>query len=311
MSELILHHYPTSPFAEKARLLLGFKDLAWRSVQIPPLMPKPDLTALTGGYRKTPVLQIGADIYCDTALIARRLEALQPQPALLPGNRAFAIAAFAQWADSVVFQHAVSLVFQPESIAVRFAKAPPEFVQAFIADRAKLFAGGQASRLPAEQAKHQWPAFMARLQAQLEASGGDFLFGEASLADIAMAHPLWFLRATPVTSPLVDGYPAVAAWLDRVLARGHGKPEPLSSEEAIRVAREATPSPLPDEAFTDPNGFVSGQAVAISAIDYGVDAVEGELLFAGAEELILRREDDRAGVVHVHFPRLGFSIKVL
>ncbi|KIP89127.1 MULTISPECIES: glutathione S-transferase family protein [Pseudomonas] len=311
MSELILHHYPTSPFAEKARLLLGFKDLAWRSVQIPPLMPKPDLTALTGGYRKTPVLQIGADIYCDTALIARRLEALQPQPALLPGNLAFAIAAFAQWADSVVFQHAVSLVFQPESIAVRFAKAPPEFVQAFIADRAKLFAGGQASRLPAEQAKHQWPAFMARLQAQLEASGGDFLFGEASLADIAMAHPLWFLRATPVTSPLVDGYPGVAAWLDRVLASGHGKPEPLSSEEAIRVAREATPSPLPDEAFTDPNGFVSGQAVAISAIDYGVDAVEGELLFAGAEELILRREDDRAGVVHVHFPRLGFSIKGL
>lgn len=309
MPELILHHYPTSPFAEKARLLLGFKDLVWRSVQIPPVMPKPDLTALTGGYRKTPVLQVGADIYCDTALIARRLEAHQAQPALLPDTQAFAIAAFAQWADSVVFQHAVSLVFQPESIAVRFAKAPPEFVQAFIADRAKLFAGGQASRLPAEQARHQWPAFMARLQIQLDAGGGDFLFGEASLADIAMAHPLWFLRATPVTSPLVDGYPAVAAWLDRVLARGHGKPESLSSEDAITVAREATPAPLPEEAFSDPNGFVSGQTVAISAIDYGVDAVEGELLFAGVEELILRREDPRAGVVHVHFPRLGFRIE--
>jgi glutathione S-transferase len=74
MSGLILHHYPTSPFAEKARLLLGFKRLSWRSVQIPPMMPKPDLVALTGGYRKTPVLQVGADVYCDTALIARRLE---------------------------------------------------------------------------------------------------------------------------------------------------------------------------------------------------------------------------------------------
>ena len=29
-------------------------------------MPKPNLTALTGGYRKTPVLQIGADIYCNS-----------------------------------------------------------------------------------------------------------------------------------------------------------------------------------------------------------------------------------------------------
>ncbi|TBU94483.1 glutathione S-transferase family protein [Phytopseudomonas dryadis] len=309
MHELILHHYPTSPFAEKARLLLGFKQLAWRSVQIPPIMPKPDLTALTGGYRKTPVLQIGADIYCDTALIARRLEAHRAQPPLLPGAQAFAIAAFAQWADSVVFQHAVSLVFQPESIAVRFAKLPAEFVQAFVADRAKLFAGGQASRLPVEQARHQWPVFMARLQAQLAAGAGDFLFGEASLADIAMAHPLWFLRATPVTAPLVDAYPAVAAWLDRVLALGHGEALPMSSEEAIEVAHQASPAPLPEEAFAEPNAFASGQAVAISAIDYGVDAVEGELLFAGVEELILRREDARAGVVHVHFPRLGFRIE--
>ncbi|PXB82340.1 glutathione S-transferase, partial [Pseudomonas aeruginosa] len=35
----------------------------------------------------------------------------------------------------------------------------------------------------------------------------------------------------------------------------------------------------------------------------------GELLFAGSEELILRREDPRAGTVHVHFPRLGFRIE--
>ena len=81
MSELILHHYPTSPFAEKARLLLGFKGLSWHSVHISPVMPKPDLTALTGGYRKTPVLQVGADIYCDTALIARRLEQEKSAPA--------------------------------------------------------------------------------------------------------------------------------------------------------------------------------------------------------------------------------------
>jgi len=89
MHELILHHYPTSPFAEKARLMLGFKQLSWRSVMIPPVMPKPDLTALTGGYRRTPVLQVGADIYCDTALIARRLEAEKATPALFPEGQEF------------------------------------------------------------------------------------------------------------------------------------------------------------------------------------------------------------------------------
>ncbi|HEX5841103.1 MAG TPA: glutathione S-transferase family protein [Pseudomonas sp.] len=309
MHELILHHYPTSPFAEKARLMLGFKQLSWRSVMIPAVMPKPDLTALTGGYRKTPVLQVGADIYCDTALIARRLEAEKATPALYPEGQEFNVASFAQWADAQIFLHAVSLVFQPESIAARFGKLPPEILKAFIADRSTLFSGGQATRIPLEQAKHQWPTLMARLQQQLEREPGDFLFGEPSLADFAMAHPLWFLRATPVTAPLVDAYPAVAAWLERVLGFGHGAPSEMSGEEAVAIAREATPAALPDDALSDPNGFVVGQRVAIAAVDYGVDAVEGELVFSGHEQLILRREDERAGTVHVHFPRLGFRIE--
>ncbi|WP_434560467.1 glutathione S-transferase family protein [Pseudomonas sp. R1-6] len=308
MSELILHHYPTSPFAEKARLLLGYKGLAWRSVNIPPMMPKPDLTALTGGYRKTPVLQIGADIYCDTALMARRLEQEKASPALFPEGREMIAASFAAWADSVVFQHAVSLVFQPESVAVRFAKLLPEAIKAFISDRAGLFSGGTATRLSAEQAKHQWPTIMARLEQQLQREEGDFLLGDPSIADFAMAHPLWFLKGTPVTSPLVDEYPAVSAWLSRVLGFGHGAPKEMSSEEALDVARNATPAALPDELFNEPNGFVVGQQVVVAATDYGVDPVAGELLFAGSEELILRREDERAGAVHVHFPRMGFSL---
>jgi glutathione S-transferase len=52
MSALILHHYPTSPFAEKIRLVLGFKKLDWQGVTIPMVMPKPDLMPLTGGYRR-------------------------------------------------------------------------------------------------------------------------------------------------------------------------------------------------------------------------------------------------------------------
>ena len=309
MSELILHHYDASPFAEKARLMLGFKQLSWRSVEIPRIMPKPDLTALTGGYRKTPVLQVGADIYCDTALIAPRLEAEKATPSLFPEGQEFVAASFAQWADAVVFQHAVTLVFQPESIAVRMGKLPPAAQQAFVADRAALFAGGSASRLPAAQAKLQWPVLMARLQQQLAREEGDFLCGEPSIADFAMAHPLWFLKGTHVTAPLVDDYPEVAAWLGRVLGFGHGAHSPLSSEEAIAIAREAQPAPLPDEDFSQALGFQVGQQVSVAATDYGVDPVQGELLCVSAEAIILRRQDERAGTLHVHFPRLGFCLK--
>ena len=308
MTELILHHYPTSLFAEKARLMLGFKGLSWRSVIIPSIMPKPDLTALTGGYRKTPILQIGADIYCDTALMARRLEQQKASPAFFPEGQEFTVASFAAWADSVLFMHAVSLVFQPESLAVRFAKVPPEAVKAFVADRGALFTGGNASRLPAEQARHQWPTLMSRLELQLSRNG-DFLFGEPSIADFSVAHTLWFLKQTPVTAPLVDGYPEIVAWLGRVLGFGHGASSELSAAEAVEIAAKATPAALPDEVFVDPYGFQPGDQVAIAAIDYGVDPVAGELVFNGREELILRREDERAGVVHVHFPRFGFRVE--
>ena len=263
MSELILHHYPASPFAEKARLLLGFKGLSWRSVNISPVMPKPDLTALTGGYRRTPVLQVGADVYCDTALIARRLEQEKALPGFFPEGREMITASFAAWADSVVFQHAVSLVLQPESIAVRFGTLPPHAVKAFVADRAGLFSGGSATRLSAEQAKHQWPTIMARLEQQLQREEGDYLFGEPSIADFAMAHPLWFLKGTPVTSPLVDAYPAVSAWLGRVLGFGHGAFSEMTAEEALQVARDSQPAALPDEAFNEPNGFKAGQQASM------------------------------------------------
>ncbi|WP_285423038.1 MULTISPECIES: glutathione S-transferase family protein [unclassified Pseudomonas] len=308
MSELILHHYPASLFSEKARLMLGFKGLSWRSVIIPPIMPKPDVTALTGGYRKTPVLQIGADIYCDTALIARRLEQEKSSPAFYPEGQEFTASSLAAWADSVLFLHAVSLVFQPASMAVRFAKAPPEVVKAFSADRASFFEGGTATRIPLELAKHQWPTLMGRLQLQLERNG-DFLLGAPSIADFAVAHTLWFLKQTPVTSPLVDDYPEILAWYQRVIGFGHGAASELSSADALEIARRAAPQPLPVEDFIDPNGFEVGQQVSVSAVDYGVNPVQGELVFNGREEIVVRREDERAGDVHVHFPRYGFQIK--
>lgn len=310
MHEIILHNYDASPFAEKIRLIMGFKQLSWRWVDIPRIMPKPDLTALTGGYRKTPVLQIGADVYCDTALIARRLEAEKLTPSLYPEGKEFIAESFSAWVDNVIFLHAVSLVFQPESMAVRMGRLPVEVQKAFLADRAGLFSGGSASRLPAEQALNNWPTLMGRLQQQLQRESGDFLFGQPSIADFSLAHCLWFLRGTPVTAPLVDAYPQVAAWLDRVLGFGHGAHSPLSAEDALAIAQAATPAALPDLPGVALPGIELGQQVSLAATDYGVDVVVGELLHADSEELIVRREDPRAGVLHVHFPRMGFKVQI-
>ena len=67
-------------------MVLGMKGLAWRSVEIPRLPPKPDLMPLTGGYRQTPVLQVGADIYCDSRRIIAEIDRRHPEPTLYPGG---------------------------------------------------------------------------------------------------------------------------------------------------------------------------------------------------------------------------------
>jgi glutathione S-transferase len=304
MPELILHHYPMSPFAEKIRLILGFKRLAWRGVEIPSVMPKPDVIALTGGYRRTPVLQIGADIYCDTALIARVLEARQPMPTLFPTDRPMA-PALAQWADSALFQESVVWAMQPAGIPAILSVSSPDQLKAFAADRAAM--RGSFPRPTLSDGAAQLRVHLSAIDAQL-AKGGPWLFGpSACIADFSVAHCLWFIRrATPVASLLAD-YPAVSAWLDRVLAIGHHQHEAMSSTDAIAVAA-ADPGHAP-AAVAAGQGFEPDEPVTVAATDYGSDPVAGALVGLSDAESVVRRSDPRAGTVHVHFPRFGFQIK--
>lgn len=304
-SDLILHHYASSPFSEKVRLILGHKGLAWRSVSIPMMLPKPDVVALTGGYRKTPFLQIGADIYCDSALIARVLERLAPTPSLYPAASAGAAELLAQWADATLFWTVIPYVMQPAGLAALFAGAPPEVVKAFGADRAAFTP--RLQRPSVTDATAQLHTYLGWLEAQL-ADGRRHLAGaESSIADFSVAHCLWFIRRAPPVAGILDGYPRLAAWLDRMLAIGHGRSEKLGSIDAIAIAA-AAPGHVPTSVAPG-LGFEAGERVTVTATDYGSDPVEGELVGLSGQEVAVRRHDERAGTVVVHWPRIGFQIK--
>src|SRR5580693_2756842 len=107
--EIIFHHYPSSPFSEKIRVAFGIKQLAWRAVTQPIIMPKPDLIPLTGGYRKIPVMQIGADVYCDTQIILRELERRYPAPSIFPMKNGLAYG-MGLWTDRPFFMASVAVV---------------------------------------------------------------------------------------------------------------------------------------------------------------------------------------------------------
>jgi glutathione S-transferase len=305
MNKLILHHYPNSPFAEKIRLILGFKKLQWDSVMIPNMMPKPDVISLTGGYRKTPVLQIGADIYCDTALIADVIESLAPTPSLYPPEIAAASRTLAQWADSTLFWTSVPYAMQPAGLAHMFAGVPPETIKAWGEDRA-VFRANMPRMRPAE-ANAAFAIYLRRLDESL--GGKSFFFGDSpSIADFSIYHSLWFVSRGGPVAQVLESSPRIQAWRDRIAAFGHGTFDKLSSSEAIRIANAASPDATAGVAV-DPHGIAAGERVVIAATDTGVDPVEGALYGATEDRLSIKREDARAGTVVVHFPRLGFEMR--
>ena len=307
MSHLILHHYPSSPFSEKIRAVLGYKQLTWKSVIIPSVMPKPDVVALTGGYRKTPILQVGSDIYCDSALICDVLEHEQPEPMLYPPHIKGVARVFAQWADSTLFWAAMAYNLQPKGAALLFAKLPAEAAQVFAADR-RVMSGGMRRDRP-EDATAAYRSYLRRIAHMVEEH--DFLFGAAPcLADFAAYHPLWFTRqCVPLMSDIFTATPAVLEWMDRMADMGHGRMEPFTAHSAIAVAAGSDPLPLVGDVFQDEHGIPLGSQVTVAAESFGTEPTEGELIAATRTRYCLRRTDPRAGTVHVHFPRIGYVLR--
>jgi glutathione S-transferase len=304
MTDVILHHYPLSPYAEKVRKALGIKRLAWRSVTIPVIMPKPDLTPLTGGYRKTPVMQIGADIYCDSQLILRELERRFPEPSLYRGSDAGTANALSFYLDRTLFSPVVGMTF---------GLSPKSLPEGFAEDRAKLM----GRELNLERLKQAVPMLLDQLRPQfawIEAmlvDGRAYLCGEHPTTVDCSAYQLcWFIttNVSAATPPLGE-LPKIGAWMQRMARIGHGTPTEMDSKEALAIAKAATPQVEERSDANDPFGRKTGMRVQVAPDDIGRDPVVGELLALSTYEVVVKRTDPVVGEVAVHFPRAGFVIQ--
>jgi glutathione S-transferase len=302
--EIILHHYPPSPVSEKVRVALGIKNLAWRSVEIPRVPPKPDVMPLTGGYRRTPIMQIGADVFCDSQCILRELQRRYPQPSFYPAGADGLPWGIGRWTDAL-FETAVRI-----SLGANAAQLPEDFAR----DRVRLFLGPTGSLA---QVQADIPHAAAQVRAQLGwmeerlAGGRRFMLGEQpGLPDAMCYYLVWFVRARWQGGPaMLAEFPALEAWAQRVKAIGHGRPSPLRSGEAVEIARAAEPE-TPERADPrDPQGLAPGQHVTVVPdLDSGETPVAGEIRLVERDRIALLREDPRVGRVCVHFPRVGYRV---
>lgn len=290
---IILHHYPGSPWAEAVRLMLGRKGLAWGSVIQPNMLPKPDQVALTGGYARTPVLQIGADVHCDTTAIADALEG--HGPTLFPaGEDHRALAAEAQGPTFFA------------AVGAAMGGLPARGMEAFWEDRRKRFGmEPEAFRAMTPMLRERFAAHLDALEARL-ADGRAFLTGDApGHGDVAHFQLIWFqgMPRGGDWAHAADGRPRLAAWAARVAAFGHGAPTPITPADALAAARDAEPAAV--EAEVEPGAFRSGDRVAVTQDGSADPPTVGALLALTPTRITLARDGDATGRVHVHFPRLG------
>jgi glutathione S-transferase len=307
-SEIILHNYPQSPVAEKVRVAFGIKNIAWRFVEIPRIPPKPQLVTLTGGYRRTPVMQIGADIYCDSQCIIRELERRHPTPTFMPGHETGLMWCLSRWTDGALFDLGVKIVL---------GSAGDDLPADFAEDRGRLYLGENwASGL--KQANTQLPHLVSQLRAPLAwlngqlSDGRSFLLGSSpAVIDAQFFHVVWFVRGRWQDGPaMLSEFPHLERWEKNVADIGHGTSSQMSAEDAIERAASFEPATQEGVGKNDPQGLKSGDTVTVHPdVDGGEQPVTGTVRMANAETIAIDRHSDDAGAVCVHFPRAGYRVE--
>ncbi|MDC0379663.1 glutathione S-transferase family protein [Litorivicinus sp.] len=305
MPDLILHHYWPSPFAHKIRLALGLVDTSWKSVEIPRVPPKPLLMPLTAGYRRTPVLQSGADVYCDTQNIVRAISELTATSSLLPTRQRGQIFALTDWVDGTVFNLAARVI-----LTSALDTAPPEFIQ----DRGGLYFGPNWTP---EGLKAQLPGVIRQLAAHLDSINqgltdtGGYFTESLSYADISIAYVAWFIRGRWDVGPeFLSQFPRVERIERDVHEQSTDRHEEVSAESALMTALQAESSAPRGVQAQIGSRLSEGMRVSIRPQAETSDPpIIGRLRYLDRVRVSIDHKDPQVGDVVVHLPVAGYQIQ--
>ncbi|HET8705130.1 MAG TPA: glutathione S-transferase family protein [Pseudomonadales bacterium] len=302
MSELILHHYPYSPFSEKIRAMLGYANLSWQSVITKEMPPRPKVEQLVGGYRKIPVAQIGADVFCDSHIIAEEIAQLSQIPELALDNCSADAQAFVPYAERDAFFAFIISAGSPTLYKKILSTMSPVEIVRFFWDRIKMGRTASIKMVKFGEANGIVTTQLERMETLLQQ---DFLFGtQPNHADFAAYHGPWMAydlagKKIPAT------YPNVAGWMQRIKAFGEGKRQEITPDDALRIAQQAQPRPIDPACQNDP---LLGRNVQIAPNDYAQTPTRGKLVGSTSTRWIIARHDNQLGNLNVHFPKQGYDI---
>lgn len=301
MSEFILHHYPYSPYSEKIRAMLAYAGVDWLSVVHKEMPPRPFLEPLAGSYGRIPVAQIGADVFCDSNIIAAEIARISNKPELDLANADADVLAFVDKVEGKIF-FACVLGGGSSELTKKIRKTMSLWdIARFFVDRIKMGVTATTDNMikPTEAKK----IIMQHLKEMEELLEDDFVFGsKPTIADFAAYHSLWFVRDLGERKFMND-YPKVCAWMDRIKNLGHDNSKVISGAEALSMAKNTKPRNAANSVSTEKQN-----TVAVGPADYRQQKTSGKLVFEDDTRWVLAREHDKTGLVHVHFPKRNYKI---
>lgn len=303
---IILHRSLGSPYSEKAMLMLRYVGLDWLSIETPKGIPRPIQEALVGNYsRRVPILQIGADLFCDTSMIMEKISTLSEDRSLSPTN---GNAQTQELIELIESDGTLSMlgVLTPWNYIYSYFKILP-FSEAleFIKDRKKL--ADKHPELKNRKSREEWMVIAKSYLSQLNDCLSNSLYlssnDKPTASDFSAYTMIWY-HDILTNLKYVKEFKNLMAWYHRMLSLNNKHMEEISPELSIEVAKASKPAPIP-ESMTDSSRI--GQIIEVPINDsLGTvicQPISGLLVGENNHNYIIKREHESVGVVHIHIPK--------
>jgi glutathione S-transferase len=135
---LELYQFELSHYCEKVRLILDYKGLPYRKVEVTPGIGQLDVYRMSG-QRQVPVLKDGAEVIADSTAIAKYLDQRYPERPITPTDPKQRALCFVmeEWADESIGPNAYKVMLGAFSQSAAFRRAflpssTPDFLRTVV-----------------------------------------------------------------------------------------------------------------------------------------------------------------------------------
>lgn len=307
MEKIILHRNYGSPYCQKIMVMLDYSQLDWYSELTSKGVPRPVQETLSGNYsRRVPLLQIGADIYCDTKEICEQIAELSGNKTLSYYNLTKDQQNFSDALEYELGRAVVSKLTPMDLITSYFKHIPIKDACVFLIDRFKLKSKIKKHKPLEDKSQEEWTSvliqFLKRINKMLETHPFLSESKDPNYTDFSAYTHIWYSNRIN-NLKYAKNLPHIRAWLKKMESFTIGNYKSLSRGEALKIARDVEPNPI--DSLNQKSDKLNTQVSVLvnDGLSFIMNPVNGILVGENENKTILERNHPDVGKVHIHIPK--------